>query len=87
MGHISRMTSLMSELQMSLRFCVASNTIPFIRRRVFNQSRSRSRKTVVSQICPRFVERYQRRRAVESFFNPAEQVQEDRDHGFVVELE
>ena len=42
---------------------------------------------VVSQICPRFVERHQRRRAVQSLFNPAEQVQEDRDHGLVVELE
>ena len=42
---------------------------------------------IVSQICPRFVERYQCRRAVESLFNPAEQVQEDRDHGLVVELE
>ena len=72
---------------MSLRFCVASRTIPFIRRSVFNQSRSRSRKTSLPEVCPGFVERHQGRRAVQSLLNPAEQVQQDRDDGLVVELE
>ena len=78
----------MSELQISLRgFCVQADSTFIPSQSLQPITETAPLKNIVSQICPRFVQRYQRHRAVGSFFNPVEQVQEDWDHGFVVELE
>ena len=57
-----------------------------MRRRVFNHSRRRSRKSGCRRKHPRFIERNQGRRAVEALLDPAKQVEENRDNALFVEL-
>ena len=64
-----------------------ASTIPFIRRRVFSQSRKPFTENGMPQISPSFIQRHQCWRAVQPLLNPAEQIEQHRNHCLVIELQ